>query len=161
MHSSSLKFYITTCVWPYRWIQIFLKFSGINFELHFCSSYMTGDEPLGVGGSSVGWSSFLRHANADGLDFRCCLLTTGHPCHRCAATCLQLRATWHSHCSLALRAPTISPLKFHTPIIYNQAPLIPRGGHDHPRFDSYAHPYSAESNYFGMEYHDHEQQNII
>ena len=116
LHSSSLKSYITTCVSPYRWIQIFLKFSGINFELHSCSSYMTGKEPLGVGGSSVGWSACLRHANDDGagFNFRRCLLTTRPLYHRCAATCLQMRANWSSQCSLALKAPTISPLKFHT-----------------------------------------------
>ena len=41
----------------------------------------------------------------------CCLLTTGPLCHRCASSCLQLRAYWRSNCSLALKASTISPLK--------------------------------------------------
>ena len=36
---------------------------------------------------------------------RCCLLTIRPPSHRCSPTCLQLRATWCSHCSLALRHP--------------------------------------------------------
>ena len=141
------------CVWPYRWIQIFLKFPGINFELHSRSSYMTGKEPLGVGGSSVGWSACLRHANADGarFDFRRCILTTWPLCHRCAATCLQLRANWHSHCSLALKATTISPLKFHTLREWRDQLFLIKHGNDHPRFDSYDHPHSAVFKYFGIE----------
>ena len=37
------------------------------------------------------------------------LLSTDYwaPVHRCAPSCMQLRATWCSHCNLALEATTI------------------------------------------------------
>ena len=49
-------------------------------------------------------------ASADSPSFQasCCLLTTRPLCHRCAPTCLQLRATWRSNCSLLVKAFTIS-----------------------------------------------------
>ena len=65
--------------------------SAINYE----NSY------FGVGGRSTGLSTCLRRASAEspGIISRCCLLTTGPLPHRCALICLQLRATWQSHCS--------------------------------------------------------------
>ena len=52
-------------------------------------------------------SACLRYASAEGhgLESDCCLLTTGPLCHKCAPTCLQLRATWRSTAASCLRHP--------------------------------------------------------
>ena len=62
----------------------------------------------------------MRRASVEGpgFEFRCCLLTTGPQCHRCALTCLQTESkTGAVNGGLALKAPIFLSLRTETAFI--------------------------------------------